>query len=853
MAQGAFVIAGGGTGGHVMPALALGEALRGCGERVLFVGARRGIERRLVPQAGFELTTYGVRPFLGRGPLARLIALLALGIATLRALRLLRRRRAVLVIAVGGYASAPAALAGALLRLPVALVNTDAQPGSANRWLARLAKRVFVGFEAAAAAFPRPESVRVTGVPLRAAFTAKLGAAQPPRCGADGAKLRLFAFGGSQGAAQLNRALLRALPRLSPQRLSVVHQTGAASQEEAQRAWQAAGFDARVVAFEDDMPARLRWADLVVCRAGAMSVAELALAGRAALLAPLSHVGGGEQRGNARELESAGAAHVLDARELPPGADFDSAFADALVKLLGDPEALREMGRRAALRARPDAAAQIAAECRALAGARRPAAIAPPERLRRVHFVGAGGSGMSGLAELLLARGARVSGSDVREGRNVARLRGLGAAIHTGHADSHLGEADAVVFSTAISAGNPELAAARRRGIPVLHRSELLAALMQAQQGAAIAGSHGKTTTSALTAHIATACGLDPSVVIGGRVRGAAGARRGGGAWLIAEADESDGSFLRLAPRLAAITNMEAEHLDHYGSAEALGRAFADFANRVPEAGCAVLGVGDPGVRQLLPQIARRRVTYALAESGTAFNQPGANAAAADAADGIGADWLACGLVRERAGLRFRVLRHGEELGEVQLPLPGAHNAANALAALALTAEMGVPFPEAAAALRGFPGVERRFEEKGVCAGVRVVDDYGHHPSELRATLAAARDSHSGRLVAVFQPHRYTRTRDLFAEFAACFDAADLLVLTPVYGAGESPLPGAGAAQLADAIRARGQQVRLAGCLAEVAPALAPELRAGDLVLTLGAGNVGRVGAELLAALEQRA
>jgi len=848
MAQGIFVIAGGGTGGHVMPALALGEALRDSGERVLFVGARRGIERRLVPQAGFELTTYGVRPFLGRGPIARLLALLALGIATLRALRLLRRRRAVLVIAVGGYASAPAALAGALLRLPVALVNTDAQPGTANRWLARLASRVFVGFQAAAAAFPHPQAVRVTGVPLRAAFTAKLGAAQPPHCGAGGEKLRLFAFGGSQGAAQLNRALLRALPRLSPQRLSVVHQTGAASQEEAQRAWQAAGFEARVVAFEDDMPARLRWADLVVCRAGAMSVAELALAGRAALLAPLSHVGGGEQRGNARELEAAGAAQVLDARELSPGADFDSAFADALVKLLDHPETLREMGRRAAALARPDAAAQIAAECRALARGTRPAAATapPPERLRRVHFVGAGGSGMSGLAELLIARGARVSGSDLREGSNVARLRRLGADIHAGHADGHLGEADAVVFSSAISAGNPELAAARRRGIPMLHRSELLAALMEAQPGVAIAGSHGKTTTSALTAHIAASCGLDPSVVIGGRVRGAAGARLGGGPWLIAEADESDGSFLRLAPRLAAITNMEAEHLDHYGSAEALGRAFADFANRVPEEGCAVLGVGDPGVRQLLPQIARRRVTYALADSGAA----GAGAAGAEAAD---ADWLACDLVREPTGLRFRVLLHGEPLGEVQLPLPGAHNAANALAALALTAEMGADFQQAAAALRGFPGVERRFEEKGVCGGVRVVDDYGHHPSELRATLAAARDSHPGRLVAVFQPHRYTRTRDLFAEFAACFEAADLLVLTPVYGAGESPLPGAGAAQLADAIRARGQQVLLTGCLAEVAPALAPELREGDLVLTLGAGNVGRVGPQLLAALEQRA
>jgi UDP-N-acetylglucosamine--N-acetylmuramyl-(pentapeptide) pyrophosphoryl-undecaprenol N-acetylglucosamine transferase len=365
VSRGVFVISGGGTGGHVTPALALGEALAAAGERVLFVGSERGIEKRLVPEAGFELATLDARPVLGRGPLARGAALLALARATLAARRLLRVRGARLVIAVGGYASVPAALAALLARLPMVLVNTDAVPGLANRLLARFATHICAGWPGTAAAFGGGERVSVTGVPLRAALIRAFAG------GGEGEKLcfdervHLFAFGGSQGARQINDALLGAIPALDPARVAVVHQTGESDRARVEEAWRAAGFDALVTAFERDMPSRYRWADLVVCRAGAISVAELALAGRAALLVPLAHVGGGEQFANAHELSRAGAARVLDSRQLS-----QEVFTRELVALLEDPAQLRAMGSRAAALGRPEAAQAIAAECRRLAEAR---------------------------------------------------------------------------------------------------------------------------------------------------------------------------------------------------------------------------------------------------------------------------------------------------------------------------------------------------------------------------------------------------------------------------------------------------------------------------------------------------
>ena len=457
-------------------------------------------------------------------------------------------------------------------------------------------------------------------------------------------------------------------------------------------------------------------------------------------------------------------------------------------------------------------------------------------RTRRVHFVGIGGIGMCGLAELLQAQGVAVSGSDLRESPTVERLRSLGIVVSIGHDEAHVGDADVLVYSSAVRATNPELVCAERRKIPVIARAEMLAELMRMQQGIAIAGSHGKTTTTSLVAHVLSAAGLDPTAVIGGRVLGTADpstARRGAGAWLVAEADESDGSFLHLAPIIAVITNIDPEHLDHYGSEAALHEAFAAFGNRIPFWGTAIVCLDHPGVQAVLPSLTRRTTTYGKSRQ---------------------ADWVVSHIrtadPRQPFGVRFDVTHRGQPMGELSVPLVGHHNALNALAAVAVADELEVPFDRIASALESFGGVERRFERKGSVAGITVVDDYAHHPVEVQATLAAARGVHDGRIIAMFQPHRYTRTRDLFDDFARAFHDADVLVLTEIYAAGEEKLPGVDAATLADAARAVGHRdVRLVAELEDLPEVLVPELTSGDLVITLGAGSISSIGPRLLAAL----
>jgi UDP-N-acetylmuramate--alanine ligase len=400
-----------------------------------------------------------------------------------------------------------------------------------------------------------------------------------------------------------------------------------------------------------------------------------------------------------------------------------------------------------------------------------------------------------------------------------------------------VGEADVVVFSSAVRANNPELLEAERRKIPVIRRAEMLAEVMRLKEGIAVAGSHGKTTTTSLIAHVLQRAGLDPTAVIGGRVLEAGtaptGARLGAGPLLVAEADESDGSFLRLAPVIAVVTNIDPEHLDHYGSFEALQDAFAAFANSIPFWGLAVLCLDHPGVQSILPRTTRRTTTYGFASQ---------------------ADLSAARVRPERGGTRFEVRQRGAALGSLRLPLPGRHNVQNALATLAVALELEVPFETAAAALEGFGGIERRFETKGAAGGVRVVDDYGHHPAEIRATLSAAREVHAGRIVVAFQPHRYTRTRDLWDEFVRAFNDADVLVLTEIYAAGEDKLPGVEAAPLADALRAHGHRdVRFARDLDGVLDTLVALAAPGDLVVTLGAGSISTLGARLLARLAERA
>jgi UDP-N-acetylmuramate--alanine ligase len=457
-------------------------------------------------------------------------------------------------------------------------------------------------------------------------------------------------------------------------------------------------------------------------------------------------------------------------------------------------------------------------------------------KVKHVHFVGIGGAGMSGIAEVLLTLRYRVSGSDLAENASTRRLRQLGARIHVGHDAAHVEGADVVVISSAVREDNPEVAAARARAIPVVPRALMLAELMRLRQGIAVAGTHGKTTTTSLVASVLAEGGLDPTFVIGGRLEAAGShARLGAGEFIVVEADESDASFLYLQPTLAVVTNIDADHMETYDhSLDRLRQAFVDFLQRLPFYGVAVLCADDPNVRLIRPQLTKPVTTYGLS--------PDARVRALDVA-------------ASGTQMRFRAVREGDPGGgiAVTLNLPGAHNVRNALAAIAVGLELGVPEAKIARALAEFKGVGRRFQQHGKVRIPRgggsftLVDDYGHHPAEMAATLAAARGAFPGRrVVLAFQPHRYTRTRDCFEDFVAVLSTADALLLTEVYPAGEAPIVAADGRALARAVRVQGKvEPVFVEKVADLPAAILAAARDGDVVLTMGAGSIGNVAAQL--------
>ena len=460
-------------------------------------------------------------------------------------------------------------------------------------------------------------------------------------------------------------------------------------------------------------------------------------------------------------------------------------------------------------------------------------------KVRQVHFVGIGGAGMSGIAEVLLTQGYRVTGSDLAPSPATRRLAELGARVHVGHAAENMAGADVVVVSSAVAADNPEVLAARAKGVAVVPRALMLAELMRLKQGIAVAGTHGKTTTTSLIASVLAEGGLDPTFVIGGRLLAAdAHARLGKGEFLVAEADESDASFLFLQPVLAVITNIDADHMETYGHDFArLREAFANFVQRLPFYGVAVLCIDDPNVRSLLPALAKAVVTYGLAED---------------------AQLAAREVVHVGGRMRFVAQSAGSPELPIELNLAGVHNVRNALAAIAVGRETGVPDAQIARALAEFRGVGRRFQRYGdVALGggghYSLIDDYGHHPAEMAATLEAARAAFPGRrLVLAFQPHRYTRTRDLFDDFVRVLGTADALVLTDVYPAGEMPIAGAGGGALVRALRAAGRvEPTFVEDVAAVPAAIRALARDGDIVLVMGAGSIGSVPAQLTGARVQ--
>lgn len=443
-------------------------------------------------------------------------------------------------------------------------------------------------------------------------------------------------------------------------------------------------------------------------------------------------------------------------------------------------------------------------------------------RIKKIHFVGIGGIGMSGIAELLLNQGYRVSGSDLRESDTTRRLVDLGGEVHIGHVAENIAEVDVVVTSTAVKADNPEVIEAHRQHVAVIPRAEMLAELMRMKYGIAIAGTHGKTTTTSMMSVVLHHAGIDPTAVIGGKLDAfGSNAKLGRGKFLVAEADESDGSFMHLSPTIAVVTNIDEDHLDFYSGLDEIKQIFVDFINKVPFYGRAVLCLEDKNVQDILPEVKKRFTTYGFTSQ---------------------ADFYADDIQQRQGRTSFRAYYRGEELGRVSFKLPGRHNVLNALAVIAVAHELEIPFQTVIGGFRNFGGLQRRFQVRDEVEGIMLVDDYGHHPVEIRATLGAAKSGWNKRVIAVFQPHRYSRTAALFEDFKKAFYQADSLVVTDVYAAGEEPIEGATAEALTQGVLEHGHKsVVYRGSLESAADYVAEIAEPGDMVVTLGAGNVNQV------------
>ncbi|MFQ5645706.1 MAG: UDP-N-acetylmuramate--L-alanine ligase [bacterium] len=455
-------------------------------------------------------------------------------------------------------------------------------------------------------------------------------------------------------------------------------------------------------------------------------------------------------------------------------------------------------------------------------------------KAQHIYFVGIGGSGMCGIAEVLLNLGYQVSGSDLKESRTTGQLRELGGNIYIGHRPENLaGNIDVMVTSTAVKEDNAEVITARERVIPVIARAEMLAELMRLKYGVAVAGAHGKTSVTSMVATIMNGGGLDPTVVIGGRLNIlGSNAYLGKGDFLVAEADESDGSFLKLSPTIAVITNIDAEHLDHYRNLDNIKEAFLAFANKTPFYGAIILCLDDRNIQAVIPRLQRRYLTYGISSQ---------------------ADLVATDIEYKEAKSLFKVRFKGEDLGRFMVASPGQHTVYNSLAAICVALELEIPPESIKESLSVFSGADRRFQVKGESGGVLVIDDYGHHPTEIKATLAAARNGWARRIVAVFQPHRYTRSRDLLQEFYTAFYQADLLVVTGIYPAGEAPIPGISGQTIVEGVKEHGHKnVVYEPEFGKISSLVAGLVEPGDMVITLGAGDIWKAGESILNLLQDR-
>ncbi len=796
-----------------MPALAVADELRASGADVVWVGTRERAEAQLVPAAGYPIEFLSVRGLDRRNPARALGAVARAGAAVGTARGLLGRLGADAVLAGGGYVAGPVGLAAVARRTPLVLAEADSHLGLANRMLAPFARRVCLAFPIAGRTGDR---YLVTGRPVPRAVVAADRDAARARLGVPPDVPCVLVFGGSLGARSVNLAAVEAL---GDDGVHVLHITGTRDFDEVRdRVGERPGYT--VLEYLDSLADPLAACDLVIARAGG-SVFEIAAAGRPAILIPYPHATADHQAKNANWMEEAGAAVVL------PDAMLGPERLRAQVKdLVGDPARLARMAAAARSVARPDAAATIAAQVLATTG--EPGTAQPagaPWTGRRLHFVGIGGAGMSGLALIARALGAEVSGCDAAATSYFDELRAAGIEPEVGHDAAHARANTELVVSTAIPAGLPELVAARGSGAPVHHRGELLAAAVSMRRVIAVAGTHGKTTTTAMTAHVLAACGEAVSYAVGAELPLPGGGHRpnavwNSGEWMVVEADESDRSFLNLHPDIAVLTNIELDHHSTYASELEVRAAFDEFLASVPPAGTVVAWEGAgiaAGVQfGLSPEAALR--ARDVRPAGT--------------------------------GMQFTLVVDGEDVTDVAVPVPGEHNVLNALAAIGAARAAGHDPARAALALASFQPAGRRFEPKGDVGGVRVFDDYAHHATEVAATLAAARALAPRRLVAVFQPHLYSRTAHTHDDLGRALAAADVVVVLDVYRARERPedYPGVGGELVARsaADHAGGGEVWWLPTRDEAVGVLSHRLEAGDVVVTLGAGDVDLVATALL-------
>ncbi len=842
-----IVVAGGHSAGHIEPAMNFADAVLRLAPdaRITALGTVRGLDTTLIPARGYPLELIPPVP-LPRRLNRDLLAVPARLRAAVRAAgEVLDRTDAQVVVGFGGYVATPAYLAARRRRLPIVVHEANAGAGVANRLAARLTPHVFTASENVRLPHATP-----IGIPLRPAITHldrdALRAEARRRFGLPEQGTVLMVTGGSQGAQAINAAVTGAAGALRAAGVAVLHITGPANVVEVPD-----GTPPYVaVPYVDEMQYAYAAADFVVCRSGAMTVAELGAVGLPAAYVPLP-LRGGEARRNAEPVAAAGGALIVENEAFTP-----EWIEHTLIPILTDGERMASMSRGASAAGVREADTELARRVLSLVGeSPRSSVVNAPIRdhegdrpedwaapgaalvrsaatdtipaladLGRVHIMGIAGSGMSALARILLERGVPVSGCEARESMTVTGLRAIGADVHIGHSADHIHDADTFVYTTAINPRHEEFVAARESGKPFLRRAAALAAALEDRRCVAVAGTHGKTSTTSLLVVAAQACNADPSFAIGGNLyETGRNAHLGSGELAVVEADESDGSFLLTRPASALITNVEADHLENHGDLENIFRAFEAFVDRVDAGGLVLVCADDPGARRIgdYARARNRRVhTYGTGED---------------------ADEQVYDVLTTGAGVEFSV--RGPLLGDRRVRvgrLIGQHMALNAAAALSLAAHLGLDVDTAGSSWSGFAGVHRRFESHGEGGGVRVFDDYAHHPTEIAASLAAARQALAGegRLIAVFQPGTYSRTQTFAREFAEAMALADIAIVMDVFPAREEPIPGVTGATISELIELPPEQVVYEPSYDAVPERIAALARPSDLVVTMGIGNV---------------